>query len=543
MTTPVAWLSALIGLAAASPPSAVSALQAESQTEIPTEIELQTERAAERRFLSAEQFYAGGRHAQAIRDFEAILETMPSSRLADDAALRIARHRFEVEADPAAAAAMVDRLFRAYPAGDSVPGGHLLLARIAASSIPPRPDDALAEFERTLTASGPAGSPWSFEALIGIAAIASDSMDDRTAAGALLSALHETRSKASPVERFEARLLLARTLARLGETDAALVAAARLRADLLRAIRSESPGAAPDAADAGIALDSAPGGRQDGANAALAAAARDLARLITRYRNPGGPAWRFAGAIQPPRRLDRPLRVRSAGGRLHVLDRDADELQTFLPDGTFEGAFGVDDSRDVAFIEMPAGVSLPVIAADEALVVGGNVQTLTGGSRGERLRRLRAIAPTPEGYWVWDDREKGVLRFARSGQFLGTVPHPRLDEVRRIARHPAGHLVVVEERQGVLAFDAEGRRIFQLTRESDLPRVVDVAFDDLGRLFVLDREGPGLGVFDPEFASLALFRGGDWSDGAVRRPVSLDVGPGGELYVLDDAIRAVVVLR
>ncbi|MDE2972252.1 MAG: hypothetical protein OXU35_08075 [Acidobacteriota bacterium] len=525
MTTRVAWLSALIGLAVAQP------LFAQTGTEA------QLERAAERRFRSAEQFYAGGRYGQALRDFEAILDTMPGSRLADDAALRIARHRFDVEGDPAAAEEMVDRLFRAYPAGDSIPGAHLLLGEIAIRSLPPRPEDALAEFERVLTVADSAGSSWSFAALTGIAAIASDFMDDGTVAGALLSALHETRSApASSAERFGARLLLARTLARLGESNAAFGEVAGLRADLLRVIRDE---AADGAAPTGVAGESFSAAR-------LAEEARGLATLVSRYQSPGGPTWRFAGAIQPPQRLDRPLRVRIAEGSLHVLDRDTDELQTFTPEGEFEEAIGVEDPWDLAYADDVAaggGMAVPVVAADEALIVGGNLMTLRLENGPERLRRIRALTVAPEGYWVWDDREKGVFRFARSGLYLGRTPHPRLNEVRRIERHPAGHLIVIEDRQGVLAFDAEGRRIFHLTRDSGFPEPVDVAFDDLGNLFVLDRDGPTLGVFDRDFTPIVRLQGEAWSGGAVRRPVSLDVGPDGVLYVLDESTRAVAVLR
>ena len=522
MTTRVAWLSALIGLAVALPLFAQTGADA------------QLERAAERRFRSAEQFYAGGRYGQALRDFEAIVETMPESRLADDAALRIARHRFDVEGNPAAAEEMVDRLFRAYPAGDSIPGAHLLLGEIAIRSLPPRPEDALAEYERVLTVGGAAGSRWSFAALTGIAGIASDFMDDRTVAGALLSALHETRSApASTAERFRARMLLARTLARLGEWNAAFGEVAGLRADLLRVIRDE----AADGAEAAGGAFSA---------ARLAEEARQFATLVSRYQSPGGPAWRFAGAIQPPQRLDRPLRVRVAEGSLHVLDRDTDELQTFTPEGEFEAAVGVEDPRDFAYPDDGAaggGAAVPVVAAEEALIVGGNLVTLRLENGPERLRRIRALTVTPEGYWVWDDREKGVFRFARSGLYLGRVPHPRLNEVHRIERHPAGHLIVIEDRQGVLAFDAEGRRIFHLTRDSGFPEPVDVAFDALGNFFVLDRDGPTLGVFDRDFNPLVRLEGEAWSGGAVRRPVSLDVGPDGVLYVLDESTRAVAVLR
>ena len=54
---------------------------------------------------------------------------------------------------------------------------------------------------------------------------------------------------------------------------------------------------------------------------------------------------------------------------------------------------------------------------------------------------------------------------------------------------------------------------------------------------------PTLAVFDRDFAPLVTLRGGEWSGGAVRRPVSLDVGPDGGLYVLDESTHAVAVLR
>lgn len=175
------------------------------------------EEAAERRFLSAEQFYRGGRHAQALRDYETVLQAMAGSRLADDAALRIAFHRFEVEGNPVAAAEMAERVLTEFPAGDAIPGAHLLLGRIAAESVPPRPEDAAAEFERALTAAGPEGSAWSFAALHGIARAAAGRADDEAAAGALLSALYETAGGAAGErERFEARYLLALSLARAG---------------------------------------------------------------------------------------------------------------------------------------------------------------------------------------------------------------------------------------------------------------------------------------------------------------------------------------
>ena len=513
------------------------------------------EEAAERRFLSAEQFYRGGRHAQALRDYETVLQAMAGSRLADDAALRIAFHRFEVEGNPMAAAEMAERVLTEFPAGDAIPGAHLLLGRIAAESVPPRPDDAAAEFERALTAAGPEGSAWSFAALHGIARAAAGRADDEAAAGALLSALYETAGGAAGErERFEARYLLALSLARAGQDEGALGELAPLRADLLRRVRDRPAAPSVPTAAAGGAGTAAGGRRPEGEGewaASLARRAGALSVAMARFRDPAGPRWTFAGAVRPPRRLDEPRSLRLAGNLIHLLDRDTREIQIFSEDGAFENAMSMRNPRGLA-VERGLGAapadppSDPVlVAAEDLLVVGGNGLTLRApdrDGRAEPLRRIRAVAVAPEGFWVWDDRREQVLRFARSGLFLGPAPHSPLERVRVIARHPEGHLVVVTERDGVLAFAADGRRIFHLARGPALEAPVDLVFDDLGHFYVLDREGPRVLVHDRAFREVAALSG-DAFGGGVRRPVSLDVAADGALFLLDEGTGAVGVLR
>lgn len=514
------------------------------------------ERAAERRFLSAEQFYRGGRHAQALRDYETVLEAMAGSRLADDAALRIAFHHLEVEGNPAAAEAMAERLLAEFPTGDAIPGAHLLLGRIAAESVPPRPDDAAAEFERVLTAAGPDGSPWAFAALVGIARAAADRGDDEAAAGALSSALYETAGgNPEARERFEARYLLAVLLARAGRDEGALAELAPLRVALLRRVRDAAalppvPSAeAPVGTGRGERPPDPPAESPGDWAARLGTRAEALSILISRFRGPRAGEWSFAGAVRPPRRLDEPLGLRLAGDRILVLDRDTRELQVFTEGGEFVRAVSMRNPRSLAldpaaaFGGAPAAAS--VVAAEDLLVVGGNGMTLrapdSDGSP-EPLRRVRAAAVAPEGFWVWDDRRKQVLRFARSGRYLGLRAHPRLERVRRIARHPKGALLVVEERQGVLGFDAEGRRIFHQPVGGALAEPMDLAFDRLGRLYLLDREGPRVVIHDLDFAEVATLSGAVFG-GAVRRPVSLDVAEDGSLFLLDEATESVGVLR
>lgn len=524
------------------------------------------EQAAERRFLSAEQFYRGGRQAQALRDYETVLEAMAGSRLADDAALRIAVHRFEVDGNPVAAEEMAERLLSEFPTGDAIPGAHHLLGRIAAESVPPRPEDATAEFERALTAAGPGGSDWAFPALLGIARTAAARGDDEAAAGALLSALYETAATGTAERRrFEARYDLALALARSGRDEGAIAELAPLRADLLRRLRAGArvPPAGPPAE--GAPALAAPGSRPPAGEevgeenrgqewvAGLARRAEELSLLIARFRGPQGPRWRFAGSVRPPRDLDEPLGLRLAGDRIQVLDRDTRELQIFTESGEFRSAVSMRNPRGLTLDRSVATAigfgesaeAAAVVAAEDLLVVGGNGLTLRAPDRDgdpEPLRRIRSAAVTPEGFWVWDDRRKQVLRFARSGMFLGLRPHPRLERVRRIARHPRGVLLVVEERQGVLGFDAEGRRVFHQPVGGALAEPVDLVFDSLGRLYLLDRAGPQVLIHDLDFAEVATLSGAVFG-GAVRRPVSLDVAGDGSLFLLDEATETVGVLR
>lgn len=237
------------------------------------------------------------------------------------------------------------------------------------------------------------------------------------------------------------------------------------------------------------------------------------------------------------------------GGRLFVLDEDDEEVRVFRPDGGSGefGGYGIRDPRDLALAPGgEGGTPVPVVAAENALFVGGNTLSLTvagAGARHEPLRRLRAVDAVPEGYWVWDDRRKTVHRFSSRGEHMGRAPHPPLDDVIRISRHPAGHLVLIDEDQGVLAFDAGGRRIFHIPRDQGLEEPVDLAFDALGHLYILDAEGPTVAVHARDFSSITLLRGDMLPGSAVREPVSLAVGEDGTIFILSRSSRSIAVFR
>ena len=453
------------------------------------------ERAARSRLASGDQFLSGGRHEQALRDFEAVLETMTESSLADDAALRIARWRLEVGEDPAGAGAMVERILTQFPAGDATPGAYLLRARIAREAIPPRFDDAQADWERVAALGVGVGSSGSRDALLELARHSFAFMRDDEAAGALLEALYGNEAGGDPAERLEARFLLGQALARSGDRAAALDALVALRADLppeselgdrALEIRDPHPGRG-----GGSRVDA----RRRGAGAAPARPSAPVAGVRPRAPRPR-PGHRRAPELHARRNHDRGR----PGGRRAEL-RPAVRRQA----GDRRRASARRDGQPVR-----------LLVPDEA-------------GRLRALDRIRSVAVTPEGLWVWDERRERAFRFTHSLVFVDVGP-AELSDIRLIERHPSGHLLVLGEEGGLRGLDAAGNSVARLPVAEPL----DVAFDALGRMFVLDGQGPLVAVYDREFRLTESIPASELGRAGLRDPVSLDVGSDGTVFVLGE---------
>ena len=107
-------------------------------------------RSARRTYDSGVTFVQNGRYAEALKDFQAVVDSFPKSSVADDALLQIALYQLEAARDLAAAQAAAERLLKEYGASDSAPMGYVLIGRlaIAKSRTAADVDAALASFER-----------------------------------------------------------------------------------------------------------------------------------------------------------------------------------------------------------------------------------------------------------------------------------------------------------------------------------------------------------------------------------------------------------
>ena len=103
-----------------------------------------------RQLESGMTFMNGQRYNEALKDFQAIIDSFPKSQVADNALLQVAIYQLDVAHDLAATQAAVDQLLKNYPDTDSAPMAYVLGGRVSmfkgrsASEV----DAAVASFER-----------------------------------------------------------------------------------------------------------------------------------------------------------------------------------------------------------------------------------------------------------------------------------------------------------------------------------------------------------------------------------------------------------
>ena len=86
---------------------------------------------ARRQLDSGRSFARQGNYPEALKDFRAVADTHPSSSVADDALLEIARYYLDVAGNTTDAGTAVDTILKKYPTSDSAPSAYVIAGRLA----------------------------------------------------------------------------------------------------------------------------------------------------------------------------------------------------------------------------------------------------------------------------------------------------------------------------------------------------------------------------------------------------------------------------
>jgi TolA-binding protein len=497
------------------------------------------EEVAKRQLESGRAFARQGNYTEALKDFRAVADTHPTSSVADDAWLEIAKYYLDVVADLKQASVAVDAILKNYPTSDSAPDAYVMAGRLALSRSHQAVDldAALANFDRVprlfptakavprslLFASEALRYARRFEdALAELGRIEAEYPTDEAAPGAYLASGHVLLPLGDPISAMEE----------------------------LQRVRDRWP----NSPEAPIAL----------AHTTL------LHRLYVRAKN--GSAYALTPETGGPAKLENNVSAVTMSGKNAVYwanengigivtPATADKAPSSVkPRGLTVDAAGALVAFDAGGLQPQNGKSIPLALPKQNGAV-------------EPLKNLEAAVELSNGDWiVADDSEKVIHRFTRAGAYVGIFAQVR---VSRLAVNALDEVAAIDrEQKNIALFDATGKSVGRIplkTTTYELQNPEDLTFDDFGHLYVLDRVSiavfspfaaqapaaapaapagaaarpPARGAADapPPYRLLTLYAEPEKSPNAFRKATSFAVDRSGGVYLYDENAKRIMVYR
>jgi len=466
---------------------------------------------ARRQYDSGLSFVQNGRYAEALKDFQAVVDSFPQSASADDALLQICLYQLEIAQDTAAAQLAADKLLKEYPASDSAPMGYVVIGRltIAKSRAAADVEGALASFERVSRLFP--GSP----AVAAARFYAGDTLR--------LSRRHDDAQQQFrrvileyPESIWAARANLA-TAADLVGADKASQAFARLQR-----IREQFPGSVE------------------------AASALNYNTILYRLylRKPSAYAFgnRFIGTERDKFRDVIGVAVDRAG---HILLGHKQGVSIFDANGT--------PSRQVAGVEASAffvdARDKVVLARADMLVPEGAVPMAVAvpvtGKLPRQVEQMPTVITLSGGdRLVSDSKTRTVLRITQAGKFVSNFATINTD---RLARNEFDDVAMIDrDSKSIVIVDRDGKNTTRIVAKGTnyvLEDPADVAFDALGHLYVLDAKRAAIHVFGPKNRLIATIASTGKEAGSLQKPKAMALDGAGRLFVFDEGSQRIQVYQ
>jgi TolA-binding protein len=468
---------------------------------------------ARRQYDSGLTFMQNHRYTEALKDLQAVVDSFSTSSVADNALLQIAQYQLEVARDVTATQAAIDKLLKDYPDTDSAPMAHVLAGRLTMMKgrTPADVDAALASFERV-----PRLFPGS-EAVAAAGYYAGESLRTVRRIDEALERYRRVRME-YPRSTWAARASLG-----VGYCLVQQDRAARALPEI-QWVRQQFP-------DTPVATD-----------------ALDLNTIIYRLyvRAPALPPYGFSGRTIGNERADYKdvmgilwdrngrLLLGHKGGVAIFDDKGAAAGSAPVADATAffvdekgrivvarDGAFVVDHGETVGLI-VPTRENIPRALED--------VPSVVATSKGDRL--------------VADPKGKTILRLGADGKYLSIFSS---SYAAKLAISPLDEIAMLDRSaKAITIADRDGKLIGKILGKGtgyELDEPVDLAFDVLGHLYVLDRGKNAVVVFSPKNRFVANVTMPDKSPGAFTRAAALGVDPAGRLFIFDERAKRIQVYQ
>ncbi len=472
------------------------------------------EELARRHYQLGLEFMRGGKYAEALKDFQAVVDSYPTSSVAGDALVQIATYHLDIARDIPAAQATTDLILKKYSATAAAAMGYVLNGRIAIEKgrDPSDLETAIASFERV-----PALFPTS-DVVPASTYYAGESLKIVRQYDKALDRYREVTDR-YPTSTWAARALLgaAVCLLRTGKPVEATTALQRLR--------NRFPGS-PEAETA-LKWNTI------------------LYRLYV--RPPSQPPYAFSGRYvgSATARFRDVVGVRVDRNE-NVLLAHKTSVAIFDPKGTLLRSIATDSPSALTFDTN----GTPVVIRQNFMTFDGQSKTMSIGvweSEGKTraIEEIPAAVMTRRGEWlIADKKAKAIWLFSAAGkpvrQFVAMAADRLvLDDDDTLA-------VLNRDDKTVSLIDREGKpagRVPARGQGYQIDDPVDIAFDPLGHLYVLDRGTSTLLVFAPQGRLIVAFSIPEGGPGAFRKAVALGLDSAARLYVFDDKVQRVQVYQ
>ncbi len=467
---------------------------------------------ARRQYESGLTFMQNRRYAEGLKDLQAIVDSFGASSVADNALLQIGQYQLDVAHDPAATQTVIDKLLKDYPDGDAAPMAHVLSGRLAlvkgraTSDV----DAALASFERVS------------RLFPGTEAVAAAGYYT----GETLRTVKRTAEALDRYRRVEMEFPRSQWAAR------AALGAGYCLVQLDRAVQ---------------ALPEIQWVRQQFPGTAVATEALNLNTIIYRLylRAPAQPAFAFSGRTVGGDRADYRdvVRLSMEDGRLLLGHKGG--VTIFDDKGAVAGAVAGQEPTSF-FIDEKGRVVLAragTLSADK-----GETQTLFVPEKDGKVRELDQIPAVLVNYnrdrILADSKGRVVLRIAPDGKYIGAFAQV---DATRITTNSVGDIAMLEKgTKSVVFADRDSKSLGKMAGKGtgyELDDPVDIAYDALDQLYVLDRGRGSVAIFGPKNKFITSISIPEKNPGAFTRPVAMSLDPAGRLFIFDERAKRIQVYQ
>jgi hypothetical protein len=265
-------------------------------------------------------------------------------------------------------------------------------------------------------------------------------------------------------------------------------------------------------------------------------------------RAPGQPAFAFSGRFVGDEKsnfsdvigvtVDRANRL-LLGHNKGIAVFDPKGMLTANVSAIDASAFFVDESGRIVFarqatLQTEKAASIPITVPQPAPKPARPVEeipSVVGLSTGQRI--------------VVDKKEKTVIRVGPNGQYLG--PFASAINTERLATNALDDVAMIDrDSKAITILDRDGKPLSKIMSKGasyQFDEPVDMVFDQLGHLYVLDRGKASVYVFGPKNRLITTFTLAEKTPGAFTRARALGLDAAGRIYIFDERAKRIQVYQ